>query len=174
VSSSQGPSDTIPIGYVRKAHGIRGDVLVRGLVGDADQRFVDGVGLASEEPPRTFAVVTATPHAGDYIIHLEGVDTRTDAEALVGTQFVIPRSERRTLDDDEWWVEDLVGCRVVDVDGTELATVTDVVTGAAQDRLAVVTVSGATGEIPFVDPLVLSVDVEQGRIVVDLPPGLLD
>jgi 16S rRNA processing protein RimM len=174
VSSPQGPSDTIPIGYVRKAHGIRGDVLVRGLVGDAGERLIDGVVLVSEEPPRTFAVMAATPHAGDYIVHLGGVDTRDDAEALVGTRFVIPRSERRTLDDDEWWVEDLVGCAVVDGDGIEVATVTDVVTGAAQDRLAVVTASGASGEIPFVDPLVLSVDVEQGRIVVDLPPGLLD
>jgi 16S rRNA processing protein RimM len=174
VSQPTGQTDVIPIGYVRRAHGIRGDVLVRGLVADASERLVDGVTLVTADASRTFTVASATPHAGDFILHLDGVGTRDDAEALVGTQFVIPRSERRTLDADEWWVEDLVGCSVVDVDGVELATVTDVVTGTAQDRLVVATRTGASAEIPFVEPLVPSVDVALRRIVVDLPPGLLD
>jgi 16S rRNA processing protein RimM len=167
--------DHIPIGYVRKAHGIRGDVLVRGLVSDAADRFTSVTSLTTGDPvPRVFRVTASTPHSGDHILHLEGIDTRNDAEALIGTQFVVPATERRALDDGEWWAEDLVGCEVVDQDGTRLGTVTEVVTGAAQDRLVVTTDEGVMGEVPFVDPLVPMVDVAERRIVVDLPPGLLD
>lgn len=169
-----GDHDHIPIGYVRKAHGIRGDVLVRGLVSDAAERFTDATILVTGEPQRrTFAIDAVALHQGDFIVSLEGIDTRDDAEALVGTQFVIPLSERRRLDDAEWWIEDLVGCVVVDLDGKMIGTVTDVIVGAAQDRLAVTTADGALGEIPFVDQLVPVVDIAARRIVVDLPEGLV-
>ena len=170
-----GDHDHIPIGYVRKAHGIRGDVLVRGLVSDAAERFSDARTLVTWEPGRrSFAIEAVAPHRGDFILRLEGVGTRNDAEALVGTQFVIPLSERRRLDDGEWWVEDLVGCVVVDRDERTIGTVTDVIVGAAQDRLAVTTENGSLGEIPFVDPLVPVVDIAARRIVVDLPDGLIE
>lgn len=169
-----GDHDHIPIGYVRKAHGIRGDVLVRGLVSDAAERFTDATILVTGEPQRrTFAIDAVALHQGDFIVSLEGIDTRNDAEALVGTQFVIPLSERRRLDDAEWWIEDLVGCVVVDLDGKMIGTVTDVIVGAAQDRLAVTTADGALGEIPFVDQLVPVVEIAARRIVVDLPEGLV-
>jgi len=172
--TSESPDSTnIPIGYVRRAHGIRGDVLVRGLVTDADERLIDGAALTTGDvPPRTFTILAATRHAGDMIVSLDGFGNRNEAEALVGTQFVIPASDRRVLPEDEWWAEDLIGCLVVDLDGVEVGTVTDVITGAAQDRLAVRRPGGETGEIPLVDPLVPEVDIAGQRIVVDLPEGL--
>ncbi|HSJ72208.1 MAG TPA: ribosome maturation factor RimM [Acidimicrobiia bacterium] len=170
-----GDQDHIPIGYVRKAHGIRGDVLVRGLVSDAAERFTDASILITGEPQRrTFAIEAVAPHQGDFILSLEGIVTRNDAEALVGTQFVIPLSDRRRLDEGEWWIEDLVGCVVVDRDETTIGTVTDVIVGAAQDRLAVTTANGSIGEVPFVDQLVPIVDIAARRIVVDLPEGLIE
>jgi 16S rRNA processing protein RimM len=166
-------SSNIPIGYVRKAHGIRGDVLVRGLVSDADARFMDGATVRTGDvEPRSFAIHTVSPHKGDFIISLAGVETRNDAEALVGVQFVITAGERRSLDDGEWWAEDLIGCVVVDVEGDEIGVVADVISGSAQDRLAVRTPDGAMGEVPFVDALVPHVDVVTRRIVVDVPDGL--
>ncbi len=167
--------DHIPIGYVRKAHGIRGDVLVRGLVTDAAERFTNSATLVTGEPrSRSFIIEGVAPHQGDFILSLEGIDTRNEAEALVGTQFVIPLSDRRHLDADEWWIEDLVGCVVVERDGTTVGTVTGVIVGAAQDRLAVTADDGSFGEIPLVDPLVPVVDIAARRIVVDLPDGLME
>lgn len=168
-------SDYIPVGYVRRAHGIRGDVVVRGLVSDAAERLVKGVELRTAPPDSTpFRIAAHRQHQGDVVVHLEGIEDRTTAEGLVGTQFVIGVEERRTLDEDEWWAEDLEGCRVVDTEGVVLGTVVDVITGSAQDRLAVHTVDGRSGEIPFVEPLVLEVDADRRAIVVDLPEGLFD
>jgi len=178
MGSSQ-PGDTqadhIPIGYVRKAHGIRGDVVVRGLVDDAVDRFaVDAALGTGEQPGRTLRVTSRRMTGDDFLLHLSEIDTRNDAEALIGVQFVVNKSERRELDDDEWWVEDLIGCDVVDVDGHHLGTVTEVISGAAQDRLVVETTDQRRGEVPLVSRLVPEVDITARRIIVDLPEGLIE
>ena len=166
---------TIPVGYVRRAHGIRGDVVVRGLVRDADERLVAGATLTTDEaPPRAFSVTAHRSQRDDVVLHLAGVDDRNSAEALVGTQFVMGVDERRTLESDEWWVEDLEGCRVTDGSGVLIGTVVDAIAGAAQDRLVVETPDGRRGEVPLVDAIVPIVDPAGGRIVVELPDGLFD
>lgn len=166
---------TIPVGYVRKAHGIRGDVVVRGLGADADDRFQPGAAVATNElPPRSFEVVEHRPHKTDVIIHLAGIEDRTTAEELVGVQFVIDPSERRDLEPDEWWVEDVVGCVAFDPDGARIGTVTDVVVGAAQDRLVVAVDGGGRAEVPLVDELVPEVDTGERRVLVNLLEGMIE
>lgn len=166
---------TIPVGYVRRAHGIRGDVVVRGLVRDAAERLVAGATLTTgDAPPRTFAVTAHRPQRDDVVLHLAGVDDRNAAEALVGTQFVIGADQRRTLASDEWWVEDLEGCRVTDRSGALVGTVVDAIAGAAQDRLVVETPDGRRGEVPLVDAIVPVVDPIERSVVVELPDGLFD
>lgn len=165
---------TIPVGYVRRAHGIGGDVVIRGLVSDASDRFSAGATLRTgESNPRTFAVRGTKPHKGDYIMTLDGVGTREAAEGLVGVQFVMAADERRTLGDDEWWPEEIIGCEAVSMDGTIVGTVSDVVTGAAQDRLVITPQGGSSFEVPFVDALVPDVLIHERKLTVDLPEGLV-
>ena len=86
----------------------------------------------------------------------------------------MPLGERRELPDDEWWPEDLVGCQVVDIVGTEIGVVREVIIATAQDRIVVEDLDGNLGEVPFVDALVPTVDIANDRIVVDLPEGLFE
>lgn len=165
--------DPIPIGYVRRPHGIRGDVVVRGLISDASDRMVTGTTLR-DEAGLAFDVTSHREHRGDILLHLGGVDDRTTAESLVGTRFVIAAGDRRTLDADEWWPEDLIGCAVVDGEGHPVGEVVDTVSGSAQDRLVVVALDGRRAEVPLVDALVPIVDTAGGRVVVDLPDGLFE
>lgn len=170
---AQGQEPHIPVGYVRKAHGIRGDVVVRGLVADIGEKLAVGASVfTNAEPPAILAIAAVSPLKDDYRVRFDGVDDRNAAEALRGTQLTLPASQRRTLADDEWWPEDLVGCEVVNMEGAKVGVVREVILATAQDRLVVVASDGARAEIPFVDPLVPSVDLSQDRIVVDLPDGL--
>lgn len=162
---------TIPVGYVRRAHGIRGDLLVRGTISDASERFIAD-GEVRTEAGDVHRIVASRAKGPDFVLHLADIEDRTAAEALVGTRFVTDHDDRRTLGDREWWVEDLVGCTLVTPEGTRIGTVTDVITGP-QDRLAIRADDGRTGEVPFVDALVPDVDVASGLITVDLPEGIL-
>jgi 16S rRNA processing protein RimM len=166
--------DRILVGYVRKAHGIKGAVVVRPLTDDPDHRWVPGTVVTSDaEPPVEYTVVSAGPHPSGILVRFDGVDDRSTAEAMRGTSFTIPASERRELDDGEYWPDDLVGCTVVDGSGETLGVVESVVFGAAQDRLAVRTDRGLV-EVPLVDALVPTIDLEARTVVATPPPGLFD
>jgi 16S rRNA processing protein RimM len=167
--------DRVPSGYVRRAHGIGGDVVVRGTLKDAADRFVVGAILVTNEAePRQLEIRGVRGHQGDYIVTFAEVGDRNAAEALKGVQFEIDRSDRRELETGEWWPEDLVGCEVVSVDRATVGVVAGVITGASQDRIVIETPDGTKGEVPFVAALVPDVDIDGRRIVVDLPDGLLE
>jgi 16S rRNA processing protein RimM len=145
------------------------------MLHDAAERFVVGsVLVTDEDAPRQLEIVGIRAHQGDYIIRFSNIGDRNTAEALKGTQFTIDRADRRELDPAEWWPEDLVECDVYSADGEVLGVVTGVITGAAQDRIVVETPQGMKGEVPFVSDLVPEVDIENRRITVDLPEGLLE
>lgn len=170
---AEGQIDRIPVGYVRRPHGIRGDVVVRGLVDDAEHKLVVGASfMTNEDPPVRLTIAAVAPLKTDYRIHFEEVADRNRSEDLKGIQITVPSTDRRQLEDDEWWPEDLVGCVVVDTEGTEVGAVREVIIGKAQDRLGVEAKDGSRAEIPFVEALVLKVDIANDEIVVDLPEGL--
>jgi len=171
------PSDEterIVVGYVRRAHGLRGDVLVRPLSDDPDRFVVGATFLTDESPPRDLEVVEMRPHSDGVLLRLRQASSRTAAEALRGVSFTIGPEERRRLDEDEFWPEDLEGLTALDATGTRLGEVTGVVTGAAQDRLAVTTPDGTVVEVPFVAAIVYEVDIDGGVARMDPPLGLFD
>ena len=104
------------------------------------------------------------------VLGFHGVTDRSAAEELRGSLLTIDPSERRRLDPDEYWPEDLVGLAVEDSAGRPLGSVVAVDPGAAQDRLVVRTADGDDVLVPFVSEFVA--DPVDGRLVVDPPAGL--
>jgi 16S rRNA processing protein RimM len=153
--------------YVRRPHGVRGELRVEPLGGDAS-RFAPGMHLYTEgESPATYTVVAARPAAeGDLLLTLSEVATRDGADRLRGTYLCVDRDAVRRLGDDEWFVFELVGLRVVSADGAGVGTVSDVEEYPEQSVLVVRTLAGAEVRIPLVRAHVERVDVEAGQIVV--------
>jgi 16S rRNA processing protein RimM len=166
------PEDWLTGGRVGRPHGLDGSfhvtlprpaLLVPGAavrVGDRETEIVRRAG--TDERP---------------IVRLAGLDGRDAAEALRGTDLLVPRAAAPPLEDDEWWASDLVGCRVVDGE-RELGSVTRLVALPSCEALEV-TGAGAEFLVPLVRDAVRAVDVEGKRIDVDLvflgetaPPAL--
>jgi 16S rRNA processing protein RimM len=161
------------VGYVRRAHGIKGAVVVNPS-SDDPERFVAGARFTTDSetyPALTVGRVQA--HNDGLLVTFEQIDDRSRAEQLRGLSIFISPVERRELGSDEFWPDDLVGLQVVDRAGELVGRVTAIIPGSAQDRLEIAG-EGATFEVPFVVALVPEVDVEGGRVVVDLPDGLTD
>jgi len=153
--------------YVRRPHGVRGELRVEPLGGDAS-RFVPGLKLWSELDPATrYTVVTARPTAeGDLLLALGEVVSRNDADSLRGSYLCIAADERRSLGEDEWFVWEVVGLDVVTEDGATLGVVDDVEEYPEQEVLVVRRRDGRERRIPMVRAHVVRVDVANGRIVV--------
>jgi 16S rRNA processing protein RimM len=156
----------IEIGRIVRAHGIRGEVVIAThdreseIVGEVETLWIGG-----SERRVTGARGT---HRG-WLVQLEGVSTRNDAEALRGQLVEVDRSVLE-LADDEVLLADLVGCRVVRTDGTPWGTIA-AIEGGMQDLLVI-----HDGEIerllPLVDEFVTRFDLDNGVVTVDPPEGL--
>ena len=157
-------------GQVGKPHGLAGEVYVV-LISDDSRRFETGATLRREDGTE-LVVASARQHANRFLVKFEGVDSRDDAEALRGPLFV-PSEDARALEDDEFWPHELEGCAVVRADGSEVGTVSRVVTGPAQDLLEV---SMSRGErlIPLVKEIVVGIDRAGRTVTIDPPEGLLE
>ena len=173
--------DFLVVGHVVKPHGIRGELLVSSLTDHPDVTFSPGVvvvlgdadrGTCSGDEP-TLSITEARPHKGGYLVSFVDIETRTDAEALQGRYLLRAVEELEPLGEGEIFYHQLLGMAVETTDGARLGEVVEVYELAPSDLLAV---RGARGEytIPFRDGIVVEVDTERRRLVVDPPEGLLD
>ncbi len=153
----------VSVGYVRRAHGIRGEVVLRPLSDHPGRFAVACRFLTDEQPARELVVAGVREHKDGFLVYFEGIVDRNAAEALQGVTLTIAAGDRRDLGDDEFWPEDLEGLIVLAPDGTHLGTVTGVILGDAQDRLVVTAQDGARVEVPFVDAIVGEVHPSLGH-----------
>ena len=126
-------------------------------------------------------------NAGRIVLKLAGSDSINDAERLAHMQLMVPASERPALDEDTFYVSDLIGSTLYDRD-TAVGEVVDVEFATSPDgktRLAeaapllAVRLAGAPEDsepilVPFVRAQLVSVDTAARRIVMQIPAGLLD
>lgn len=157
----------IRLGRITGAHGVKGWVRVHSFTEprtnllDYDRWLLEHRGQSGP-----VALVAGRESGRKLIAKLEGVDDRDAAEELTGASVCVPRSELPELDADEYYWTDLEGLKVRNTAGDRLGTVTRLIDTGANDVL--VLDQSEHHLIPFVrGKTVLSVDLEQGEIVVD-------
>jgi 16S rRNA processing protein RimM len=167
------PEEPILVGSIARAHGIKGEVVVD-VWSDAPERFAPGATVTARlvgGGERAMTVQAMRPFGERLLITFEGVGTRTEAEALRGADLTIPRGEAAALPEGTHYRFELLGLRVVTREGSELGTIADIFSTGSND---VIVVRGPRGEtlLPSLASVVLSVDLERGEMVVEVPPGL--
>lgn len=140
--------DGVRVGYVRRAHALRGDVIVASMTDDPERFHLGAEFTTDEVPPRRLVVASVRPHGGDHAVRFESISNRTDAEKLRGVS--LWSSHRRLLGEGEFWPDELVGLDVVDSTGALLGSVEGVEFGHAQDRLSIRVHGRSVVEVPFV------------------------
>ncbi len=102
------------------------------------------------------------------ILRVVGPQNREAAEALRGRELLFPRARAPELEPDEWWVEDLEGCRVHD-GGRELGIVRRVLALPSCEVLEVGHEGGVEELlVPLISDAVRDVDIDARRIEIDL------
>jgi 16S rRNA processing protein RimM len=184
------------VGQIGRPHGVRGEVSVQVRTDAPEERFVAGSEFTTEVPrdrrvstgpatssvpevpyrvPGTLTLESLRWHQGRVIAQFEGVHDRNVAEALRGVLLQVDSATVTEPDDpDEFNDHQLVGLTVVATDGAELGTVARIDHAPASDLIVLDRAGGGTALIPFVTAMVPTVDLAGGRLIVDLPEGLLD
>lgn len=177
--SGDGAPGPIIVGRIRKAHGVRGDLVVEPLTDEPDAVFTVGrrllAGTATGDPARDGAemhIAAVTPFKGGFIVHFVEIADRTVAETWRDRFLLAPANELAALGDDEVYVHDLIGMRVELESGALVGSVADTYELPQGLALDVAREKG-TVMIPY-DRVVTSVDRERRVIRIDPPAGLLD
>lgn len=163
----------VEIGGVARAHGIRGEIVVfthdpdSDTLGNLESIYVGGVERK---------ILAARDTQRGWLLKLDGVVTRNDAEALQGKVVEIDRS-MLDLDAEDVLLHDMVGCEARLPDGTPWGRVYAVDLGEFQD-LVVIHAEGTTPDqvierlLPLIDDYVTAIDLDGGFVTVDPPEGL--
>lgn len=150
----------LEVGHIRRAHGLRGEVFVQ-LISDSDARLAPGAELFAGAE-RLVVESSRVASNGRRVVKFDRIADRTAAESYANRLLV-----GRPLDDpDALWAHELIGRRVVEVDGTEHGECVSVLANPAADLLELD--SGALVPSNFV------VSNADGVITVDTPDGLFD
>ena len=170
------PEDLVVVGLLARPHGLRGEMSVE-VLSDFPERFVPGLRVIATDDAgsrrRELVVSGVRPNGDRLLLTFEGVPSRTEAEALRGLEIAVPRGSEVPRPEGYVYHFDLEGCRAVDAGGRELGVVTGLQDVAGRSLLEIRTPAGMR-DVPFVVPIVVSVDIERRLVVLDPPPGLLD
>jgi 16S rRNA processing protein RimM len=188
-NASTGEDGFITIARVAKTQGRKGEVAAT-LLTDFPERFQTrkklfalcdaDLGRAAGTPGssvqrerrRELRLEDHWFHKGMVVLKFAGVDSISEAEKLLGCEIQIPLSERAELANDEFYVSDLAGCTVTD-SGREIGRIKDVQFGSGEAPLLVV--QGEKEQlVPFAAAYIEKIDLEQRRVSMKLPEGLLE
>ncbi len=150
----------LEVGHIRRAHGLRGDVFVQ-LLSDSDARVAPGAEFLSDGE-RLVVETSRTASNGRRVVKFASIQDRTTAERYANRLLL----GRPIADPDALWVHEMIGRRVVELDGTDRGRCTAVLANPAADLLELE--SGALVPSNFV------VSLNDDVITVDTPDGLFD
>ena len=171
--------DPVPLGRISGCHGLQGWLRLTSYTRPPEALFEQPVLFLRREggdvaEPRQLA---ETRQTGRRLFgRLDGCDSRTEAEALVGQEVVVPRAQLPAADEGHYYWSDLIGMQVVNTDAEALGQVESLFDTGAHDVLVVKEVKevqqgkkeeAQTRLIPWPAVVIASSDPEARRLVVD-------
>ncbi|NIS80026.1 MAG: 16S rRNA processing protein RimM [Anaerolineales bacterium] len=171
-SHARQPPEYLAVGRVVRPHGVRGGFRVSALsdlirsINPATQVFFG--------PEKENGIVSAfRAHGSDFLLFIEGCDDRTTAERWRGQVFYIRFEETEPLPDGVYYYWQIIGLEVFTLEDERLGEVEEILETGANDVYIVRDASGKECLIPAIESVIVEVDLEKSRMVVNLIPGLL-
>ena len=160
-------SEYLLIGQVLRPQGIKGLVKVRPDTDDPG-RFedLDAVYIKNGNEYVSVSVDEVSVRDDGVYLRLNGAQTRDEAEKQRNWMLYVDRAHARELAEDETFICDLIGCRVLDTKGNELGKLTDVLQPGGNDVYVFKTPKGEM-LLPALKHVIPSVDAEEGIVIVD-------
>ena len=152
-----------------------GDVLVK-VLSENPTRFDPGARLLVGKDPwsaETLEVAESRVERGRLLVRFTESSSVEAAESLRDLLVFVGKDALEELGEGEFWAHDLVGLTVLDTGGRVLGILHQVIDRPSQDLWSIRTPKGDV-LFPAATPLVRSVDVGEGQIVVDPPEGLFE
>ena len=167
--------EMLRVGVISSTHGVRGEVKVYPTTDDPE-RFLDldEVTLDAGREQIVLEIQNVKFFKNMVILKFKGYDNINDIEKYKGRDLLIHRDQAVELEEDEYFVTDLIGLKVEAEDGTVLGELKEVMPTGANDVYIVRQENGKELLLPAIKDCILDVDLEQGIMKIHVMDGLLD
>lgn len=162
------------IGKVIEPYGLKGEMKVWPFT-DAQEYYngIPEVILDTGKGLRVYPVRSIRGEGRHWLFALEGVDERDGATALKGAEVLLGPEHLKPLEPGQYFMDDLIGCEVVDPEENPLGRVQAIIETGANDVLEVAGQGGVT-LVPMTKEVMREVDVAARRIRIAPLPGLFE
>ena len=158
----------LQIGEIVRPQGIKGEVKLRAMSSDPERYArLESVYLLEKGQYVEHKVLKGRCNAGFAVLQLADVKDRNAAEALRGVKVYVDRAHAIELDEDENFVEDLIGLTAVDTKGNEIGELKDVLTPNSICDVYVFDTPRGEMMIPALKRVIARVDLDEEKIVLD-------
>lgn len=164
------------VGKVINTHGIKGEVKVQRIT-DFEERFESGQLLYwvnDNNEPTPLTVRSHRVHKGFDLISFEDHPSINDVEKYKNGKLMVSSEHQEELDEHEFYFYEVIGCTVYLTSGEALGEVKEILTPGANDVWVVKRKGEGDVLIPYIEPVVKEVNVEDKTIIIDPIEGLLD
>lgn len=177
------PPACVLVARLGRPRGLRGEIYAdsdsdAGLLEAAKRVWLRDARGSWLNQEQALDVDAAWPYKGRWVFHFAGYDSIESVEPFAGAEVVIPAGDRPPLAEGEYYLADLVGCQVLErVSLRRLGVVSGWQECGGPELLEVLPEGARPGEVvlvPFAKAICVEIDPAGRRIVVDLPPGLLE
>ncbi len=170
-------TESFQVGVIASTHGLQGEVNVFPTTQDPDRfKKLKKVTLHTQKGEEILLDVVSARFFKKYVIvKFKQFDDINEVEKFRGCELTIDRKDAIKLNKGEYYCADLIGLKIVDEDGKELGTLSEILQTGANDVYEMT--RNDTDEkvyIPAIKDCVKEIDVEGGKIVIHVMDGLLD
>ncbi|MFV8260788.1 ribosome maturation factor RimM [Aerococcus viridans] len=168
------------VGKIVNTQALRGEVRVMATTDFPEERFKIGATLAifnGDKLVETVEVDSHRLHKNFNLLHFKGKDNINDVEKFKGFDLKVAGTEREAdeLDENEFYYDDIIGLEVYTTDETYLGKVREITSLPSNDVWAIQRPNkGKDILIPYIEDIVLEIDLDDNRVVIDPMDGLID
>jgi len=162
----------LAVGKLRRPHGVHGEMVME-VWTDFPERLSPGSWLYIGSEHQAHKLVKTRGHKNDLLVSLEGYATPEAVGMLRNLIVYVSAESRPDLPEGEFYHHQLIGLKVISDQGVHLGRVRDILETGANDVLVIQAENRSEILVPFIDELLIRVDLATGEIHLRLMKGLL-
>ena len=167
-------NDYLQVGVITTTHGIRGEVKVFPTTDDPRRfEYLKKVMLDTGRQQISLEIEGVKYFKQFVILKFKGINNINDIEKYCKCPLLVSREDAVELDEDEYFMSDMIGMKVFTDDGKEFGELADIMETGANDVYVIETADHGEVLIPAIKECILDVDVEEQKMTIHLMDGLL-
>ena len=166
--------DMLQVGVITQTHGVRGEVKVFPTTDDVNRfKKLKQVILDTGKETMPLEIQSVKFFKQFVILKFKGIDNINDIEKYKRCSLYVTREHAVPLEEDEYFIADMIGMEVCTENGNIFGTLKDVIETGANDVYVIESAEHGEVLVPAIKECIRSVDIEKGQMMIHLMDGLI-